>query len=72
MADWRQDYGAKLPVYVDQVRSSPCNEAEPVALRDAQRRLPETIDNLRVLSTTGLNGHEGCHFHYARRLSDAR
>lgn len=64
VADWRQDYGAKLPVYVDQVRSSPCNEAEPVALRDAQRRLPETIDNLRVLSTTGLNGHEGCHFHY--------
>ncbi len=64
VADWRQDYGAKLPVYVDQVRSSPCNEAEPVALRDAQRRLPETIANLRVLSTTGLNGHEGCHFHY--------
>ncbi len=65
VADWREDLGAKLPVYVDQVRSSPCDQAHPVALRDAQRRLPETIDNLRVLSTTGLNGHEGCHFHYA-------
>ncbi|TMR15300.1 sialate O-acetylesterase [Nonomuraea turkmeniaca] len=64
VADWRQDYGAELPVYVHQVRSSPCDQAIPVALRDAQRRLPDTIDNLRVLSTTGLNGHDGCHFDY--------
>ncbi|MGX7673882.1 sialate O-acetylesterase [Plantactinospora sp. DSM 117369] len=64
VADWRQDYGAKLPVYVHQVRSSPCDQATPVALRDAQRRLPDTIDNLRVQSTTGLNGHDGCHFDY--------
>jgi hypothetical protein len=64
VADWRQDYGATLPVYVHQVRSSPCLESDPVALRDAQRRLPETIDNLRLQSTTGLNGHDGCHFDY--------
>ncbi|MDW5328824.1 sialate O-acetylesterase [Plantactinospora sp. KLBMP9567] len=64
VADWRQDYGAGLPVYVHQVRNSPCDQAVPVALRDAQRRLPDTIDNLRVLSTTGLNGHDGCHFDY--------
>ncbi|TWD84639.1 carbohydrate esterase-like sialic acid-specific acetylesterase [Kribbella amoyensis] len=64
VADWRKDYGADLPVYVHQVRSSPCDQAEPVALRDAQRRLPDTIANLRVLSTTGLNGHVGCHYDY--------
>ncbi|MDP4504131.1 sialate O-acetylesterase [Nonomuraea turcica] len=64
VADWRQDYGADLPVYVHQVRSSPCDQTIPVALRDAQRRLPDTIDNLRAVSTTGLNGHDGCHFHY--------
>ncbi|MEO3927611.1 sialate O-acetylesterase [Micromonosporaceae bacterium B7E4] len=64
VADWRQDYGAELPVYVHQVRNSPCDQAIPVALRDAQRRLPDTVDNLRVLSTTGLNGHDGCHFDY--------
>jgi hypothetical protein len=64
VADWRQDYGAGLPVYVHQVRSSPCDQATPVALRDAQRRLPDTIDNLRLQSTTGLNGHDGCHFDY--------
>ncbi|WP_116951828.1 sialate O-acetylesterase [Jiangella endophytica] len=64
VADWREDYGAELPVYVHQVRNSPCDQALPVALRDAQRRLPDTIANLRVLSTTGLNGHDGCHFDY--------
>lgn len=64
VADWRQDLGATLPVYVHQVRSSPCLESDPVALRDAQRRLPETIGNLRLQSTTGLNGHDGCHFDY--------
>lgn len=64
VADWRQDHGAGLPVYVHQVRTSPCNDSIPVALRDAQRRLADTIDNLRVLSTTGLNGHDGCHYDY--------
>ncbi|MCT2584509.1 sialate O-acetylesterase [Actinophytocola gossypii] len=64
VADWRKDYGATLPVYVHQVRSSPCLESDPVTLRDAQRRLPDTIDNLRLQSTTGLNGHDGCHFDY--------
>jgi hypothetical protein len=64
VADWREDYGAGLPVYVHQVRTSPCNDAVPVALREAQRRMADTIDNLRVLSTTGLNGHDGCHFDY--------
>ncbi|MEO3793027.1 sialate O-acetylesterase [Nonomuraea sp. B10E15] len=64
VADWRQDYGAELPVHVHQVRNSPCDQATPVALRDAQRRLPDTVGNLRVLSTTGLNGHDGCHFAY--------
>lgn len=64
VADWREEYGAELPVFVDQVRNSPCNEADPVALRDAQRRLPETIARLQVLSTTALNNHDGCHFGY--------
>lgn len=64
VADWREDYGAGLPVYVDQVRTSPCNDSIPVALREAQRQLPDSIANLRVLSTTALNGHDGCHYGY--------
>ncbi len=72
VADWRRDLG-NLRVYVHQVRTSPCNNTEAVALRDAQRRLPGTIDNLRVLSTTDQNGHDGCHYAYAegyQRMGD--
>lgn len=73
VADWRQDLTGDLRVYVHQVRTSPCNNSETVALRDAQRRLPATIANLRVLSVSDLNGHDGCHYSYAegyRRLGD--
>ena len=55
------------------MRNSPCGNATEVALRDAQRRLPDTIDNLLVLSTTALNATERCHFAYVdgyRTLGD--
>lgn len=66
LADWRDDFGgargAQEPrVYVTQVRTSPCLDSEAVALRDAQRRMAETLD-VTVLSTTGLSNHDGCHF----------
>jgi Carbohydrate esterase, sialic acid-specific acetylesterase len=64
VADWRQDLGRDLPVYAHQVRTSPCQNSETIALRDAQRRLPDSIANLRVLSTSDLNGHDGCHYGY--------
>lgn len=51
-------------MYVHQVRTSPCQNSETIALRDAQRRLPDSIAHLRVLSTTDLNGHGGCHYGY--------
>lgn len=63
---WRADIAAGLRIYVHQVRTSPCHDTEKVALRNAQRLLPDTIDNLKVLSTTDLNGHDNCHFSYTR------
>ncbi|MEV0489996.1 OmpL47-type beta-barrel domain-containing protein [Streptomyces atratus] len=66
LVDWRDDFGgargAQEPrVYVTQVRTSPCLNSEAVALRDAQRRMPETLD-VTVLSPTGLSNHDSCHF----------
>ena len=65
LADWRADFGGALSpeprVYVTQVRTSPCFNSEAVALRDAQRRMPETLD-VTVLSPTGLSNHDGCHY----------
>lgn len=67
LADWRTDFGTNIPggskYFTYQVRTSPCNNSTTIALRDAQRRLADT-HNVVVLSTTGLSGHDGCHYAY--------
>lgn len=70
--DWRSEFGSaasSTEYYVWQVRTSPCSNSTPVALRDAQRRLADTHD-VTVLSTTGLNGHDGCHYSYVDGYRD--
>jgi hypothetical protein len=67
LEDWRAEIGGAVggsSYYVFQVRTSPCNNSNAVALRDAQRRLQDTHD-VTVLSTTGLDGHDGCHYAWA-------
>jgi hypothetical protein len=67
LEDWRAEIGGAVggsSYYVFQVRTSPCNNSNAVALRDAQRRLQDTHD-VTVLSTTGLDGHDGCHYSWA-------
>lgn len=60
LEDWRADLpGAEYFVY--QVRTSPCSNTTNTALRDAQRLMGDTL-GVTVLSTTGLNGHDGCHY----------
>lgn len=59
---WHADYPAIERVYVTQVR--PGCGAPTIELRDAQRRLADELDGVSVMSTTGLDGHDGCHFTY--------
>lgn len=61
LTDLRADYGADTPFYVHQVRTSPCGDSTAVELRDAQRRLRDAL-GVTVLSTTALDGMNGCHF----------
>jgi hypothetical protein len=60
--DWLEDFAAVERVYVTQVRVG-CGPPS-LELRDAQRRLGDDFDNIAVMSTTGLDGHDGCHFAY--------
>ncbi|MFI5734960.1 sialate O-acetylesterase [Kribbella sp. NPDC051587] len=62
LSDWRSDLG-DIHYYVSQVRTSPCNNATNMKVREAQRELGDT-DNVTVLSTTALSGHDGCHYAY--------
>ncbi|MFI5201560.1 MAG: LamG-like jellyroll fold domain-containing protein [Candidatus Kapaibacterium sp.] len=61
--DWQQDY--PIPglrkTYVLQVRPG-CGPPGGSALREVQRTLPDSLPNIAVMSTVGIQGHDGCHF----------
>ena len=63
VAAWREDFGGLERVYTTQVRNG-CGSPN-LALRDGQRRLADDLEDLSVMSTTGLDGHDGCHYSYA-------
>ncbi|MFC0627180.1 sialate O-acetylesterase [Kribbella deserti] len=74
--DWRADFGKTLPggskYYVHQVRTSPCRNSTSIALREAQRKMGDSL-GVTVLSTNGLPGHDGCHYAWVggyRELGD--
>ena len=70
-SDWLQDYPSLEKLYVFQVRetnlSGPCTNDVTrfnVDLRNRQRLFADQFPNLTLMSTTGLDGHEGCHFNF--------
>ncbi len=64
-ADWCEDYPALERVYLHQLRA---DELPPhyynIRIRDTQRRLGDSLEKVSVMSTTGLDGHDGLHFSY--------
>jgi hypothetical protein len=64
-SDWLQDYPSLEGIYVFQVREGcgPVNRFD-VDLRNRQRLLGDQFANVKVLSTTGLDGHDGCHYSF--------
>ncbi|MGL4340110.1 MAG: sialate O-acetylesterase [Rhodoglobus sp.] len=64
LADWRADIGGPDTRYFTfQIRGSCSATINDLALRDAQRQLSVDQD-LTVLSTTGIPGHDGCHYNW--------
>jgi len=59
--DWLEDYPTVERFYVTQIRRG-CGGA--VELREVQRGFADTFANVSVMSTTGLDGHDGCHYAY--------
>jgi len=62
--DLRQDYPGAQKIYVFQIRDG-CGSPS-IQLRDTQRRFEDHFADVQVISTTALNGHDGCHFSYDR------
>ena len=69
LQDWRSDFGPMPKYYAYQVRTSPCGNSTSTNLREAQREMGDTL-GVTVLSTTGLSGHDGCHYAYAGGYRD--
>lgn len=59
--DWKLDFPNVQKIYVVQIHHG-CGAGDHSALREIQRRLPETYSDIEVISTMGLPGHDGCHY----------
>lgn len=62
--DWQADYPALEHIYEVQVRPGCSVTRENVALREVQRRIADNYPNTSVLTTNGLQPHDGCHFRF--------
>lgn len=61
--DWKEDYGPIERIYVTQIRAG-CG-GDLIGTQEVQRALPDEFADMTVMSTTALDGHDGCHFSYA-------
>jgi hypothetical protein len=59
-SDWREDF-APRKVYVFQIHQG-CGSEYQSQIREVQRAQPQYFDNVEVMSTMGLTGHDGCHY----------
>lgn len=59
---WLEDYVNLEHVYIHQLRQGGCGGN--ITVREVQRRLADTLSHVSVMSTTGINGHDGCHYSY--------
>jgi hypothetical protein len=69
--DWSEDYAGFERIYVTQIRFG-CG-GDVIDTKEVQRELPEELPVISVMSTTALDGHDGCHYAYEngyRELGD--
>ena len=59
---WLLDYPAIEQIYVFQVRAGCGNDLVDDGIRSVLRELPETYPLVKLMSTTAVPTHDGCHF----------
>jgi hypothetical protein len=71
MADWRTDFTNLEHIYIVQIRSG-CGGTSGLAVQEVERQFASLPDT-SVMTTMGLDGHDGCHYAYRagyRQLAD--
>lgn len=61
--DWKTDFPGLKKIYTFQIR--PCNQGHKQSqLRNKQRKIDQEYQDVEIMSTVGLPGHDGLHYHY--------
>lgn len=59
---WKADYQPLTKVYVFQLHPGTCGSDRQSDVREIQRNFKKTYNNVHVMATCGLVGHDGCHY----------
>ncbi len=62
--DWNRDYKGFKKLYVVQVRGKGCGNPS-IVLRNYQRNFEFALSKCKVISSNGLNNHDGCHYGFS-------
>lgn len=62
---WKDDYNPVNRIYLFQVRPG-CSDGGdyPSKLREVQRVIPNYFNDVKLMSTVAIPGHDGCHYYY--------
>jgi|TARA_B110000263_G_scaffold18651_1_gene14843 hypothetical protein len=61
--DWKRVYTGLDKVYLFQIHPG-CGGSFQSELREIQNQISKRYDHVEIMSTTGVVGHDGCHFSY--------
>ena len=63
--DWNLEYNNGLEkIYLIQIRPANTGGANDQMLREYQRQIAENYDDVEIISSCGLPGHDGLHYHF--------
>ncbi len=60
---WKTDFPGFSKAFLFQTRPC-CSEQYASQMRDVQRRIPDELPNIELMSTAGIPHYEGCHYGY--------
>jgi hypothetical protein len=61
--DWKRVYKGLEKIYIFQIHPG-CGGSFQSELREIQNQISKRYDYIEIMSTTGIVGHDGCHFSY--------
>ena len=61
--DWHRVYKGLLKIYLFQIHPG-CGGDFQSEIREIQNQISNKFNNVEIMSTTGVLGHDGCHFSY--------